>query len=150
MSFAAKVVVALVVCFVFVALGSVGLAFFLWSQGKELVEASEKQFDRGVAFGRQTDESGCLNEAVTRYKDNRGMAGSIAVGVFVNACWTASRPSEGFCDQVPKPLDVFKAVRWQTEQSRKAGLTDQFGGQIFAQQRAYCDSPRRRAAVNPR
>jgi hypothetical protein len=141
MSLAAKIILTIVGCLVLFAAGVVGLGAYLWSRhGHELLEAGGKQYDLGVAFGRQTDEAGCLNEAVTRYKANAGVAGSVSIGIFVRACWNVSRPTAGFCDQVPKPLDVFRAVRWQTEQTKKAGVDEQFGGQIFAQQRAYCDS----------
>ena len=62
--------------------------------------------------------------------------------MFAKACWKASRPTPGFCDGVPKPLDILRASRWQVEQSRKAGVDEQYGGQIFAAQRTYCDAPR--------
>jgi hypothetical protein len=151
MSLGGKIILTVVVCLALFAVGMVGLGAYLWSRhGRELLEAGGRQYDRGVAFGRQTDESGCLDEAVTRYKRNGGVSGSIAAGVFVKACWTTSRPTAGFCDQVPKPLDVFRAARWQTEQSKKAGIDDQFGGQIFAQQRTYCDSRVPPPAVRPR
>jgi len=142
MSLAAKIVITLVVCVILFAVGVVGLGVYLWSRhGRELLDAGGRQYDRGVTFGRETDEAGCLNEAVARYKrQGGGMTGSMAAGIFVRACWNASRRTEGFCDQVPKPLDLFRATRWQIEQSRRAGIDDQFGGQIFAQQRAYCDA----------
>jgi hypothetical protein len=153
MSLAAKIVITIAVCFVLVAAGAVGLGIILWKRHSgDLIEAGRKQYDQGVALGRLTDESGCLDEAVTRYKGNRGMTGSLAAGVFVRSCWMASRPTAGFCDHVPKPLDLFNAARWQVEQSKRAGIDEQFGGQIFAQQRAYCDVRKAPAsdAVTPR
>ena len=141
MSLAAKIVLAIVVCFVLFAVAAVGLGVFLWQRhGSALIDAASRQYDQGQTFGRQSDESGCLDQAIQRYKDSRGATGSIGASVFARACWNASRPTAGFCDGVPKPLDVLHAARWQVEQSRKAGVDDQFGGQIFAAQRTYCDA----------
>ena len=141
MSLAAKVVIAIVVTFVLVGIGVVGLGAYLWTHhGSGLLDAASKQYDQGQAFGQQTDEAGCLDQALVRVKANSGATGSMAASVFARACWNASRPTPGFCDGVPKPLEVLRAVRWQAEQTRKAGVDDQFGGQIFAAQRRYCET----------
>jgi hypothetical protein len=141
MSLAAKIVVTIVVCLLLFVVGAVGLGVYLWSRHSgALLEAGRKQTDQGLVFGRQTDESGCLNEAIARYKGNRGLVGSMATGIFMQACWKTSRSTAGFCDHVPKPFDVLRAGRWQLEQAKRAGIPDQFGGQIFGQQQAYCGS----------
>jgi hypothetical protein len=141
MSLAAKIVLTIVTCFVLFAVGAVGLGAYLWSRHSgALLEAGRKQTEQGLAFGRQTDESGCLDQAIARYKSNRGVVGSVATSLFVQACWRASRPTPGFCDHVPKPFDVIRGGRWQIEQAQRAGIRDQFGGQIFGQQQAYCGS----------
>jgi hypothetical protein len=141
MSLAAKIVVTIVVCLVLFVVGAVGLGVYLWSRHSgALLEAGRKQTEQGLVFGRQTNESGCLDEAIARYKVNRGLAGSMATGIFVQACWKTSRPTPGFCDHVPKPFDVFRGGRWQVDQTKRAGIADQFGGQIFGQLQAYCGS----------
>ena len=150
MSLGAKIILAVVVGLALFAVGVIGLGAYFWSRhGRGLVEANERQYAQGLAFGRQTDESGCLNEAVTRYKRNGGMTGYMAAGLFVKACWTSSRPSDGFCDQVPKPLDLLRAPRWQLEQSRRAGIDRQYGGQIFSLQQMHCDSRVQPPALSP-
>ena len=141
MSLAAKIILTIVVGLILFTVGVVALGAYLWSRHSgDLVEAGRKQTEQGLAFGRETDEAGCLNEAVARYKGNRGFAGSVASGLFVQACWRASGPTAGFCDHVPKTLDVFRSARWQAEQTKRAGIDDPFGGQIFGQLQAYCGS----------
>lgn len=141
MSLAGKIVLTIVVCFVLAAVAAIGAGALLWSRhGKDLVQAGARQFEQGAAFGQDTDESGCLEAAISRYKGARGLSGSLAAGVFVRGCWRTSRPTAGFCDGVPKPLDVLRGTRWQRDQVRKAGIDERFGGQIFSQLRAYCDS----------
>src|SRR5689334_2006210 len=128
MSFAAKVVITIVVCFLLFAVGAVGLVAYMWSRHSgELAEATRKQTEEGFSFGRTTDESGCLDAAISRYKTKRGFAGSMATAMFVQGCWRSSRRTDGFCDGVPSPFQFLRAGRWQQEQARKAGLTDPFG-----------------------
>jgi hypothetical protein len=147
MSLGVKIILTVVVCFVLFAVGAVGLGVYLWSRHSgPMLEATRKQTEQGWAFGRQTDEVGCQDEAITRYKDNRGLSGSMASAMFVQACWRTSRPTAGFCDGVPSPFDVLRAGRWQTEQARRAGIgiNDPFGRQIFGQKQAFCDAKSRR------
>ena len=107
------------------------------------MEAGKRQAEQGYGFGRDTDESGCLEEAIRRYKGNRGFSGSMATAMFVQGCWRTSRRTDGFCDRVPSPFDVLRSGRWQTEQARKAGLSDPFGPSVFGQVEAYCDAKAR-------
>ena len=141
MSLAAKIILTIVVCFVLAVVAAIAAGALLWSRhGEDLLQAGARQYEQGAAFGRDTDESGCLEAAITRYKGDRGLSGSLAAGVFVRSCWKTSRPTAGFCDGVPTPLDLLRGARWQRDQARKAGIDEQFGGQIFSQLRAYCDA----------
>jgi hypothetical protein len=150
MSFAAKVVITIVVCFVLFAVGAIGLVAYLWSRHSgELAEAARVQAEQGAVFGRDTDEAGCLEEATARYKRNRGFSGAMATSMFVQGCWNTSRRTEGFCDGVPSPFDILRAGRWSQERARKAGLTDPFGPQVFGQLQAYCTDGRRRKDATP-
>jgi hypothetical protein len=139
MSRTAKILITIAASLVVMAVGVIGLAAVLWARhGRDLLDAGAKHYDEGVAFGQQTDEQGCLDQAITRYKANRGVGGSLATGIFVRGCWQTSRPTPGFCAEVPKPLDVLRAQRWQREQTRKAGVDNELGGQVFVQLRNYC------------
>jgi hypothetical protein len=139
MSRTAKIILTIAASLVVMAVGVVGLAAFLWARhGRDLLDAGTKHYDQGVAFGQQTDEQGCLDQAITRYKADRGMGGSLGAGIFVRGCWHTSRPTPGLCAPVPTPLDILRATRWQLEQTRKAGIDKDLGGQIFVQMRNYC------------
>ena len=141
MSLTGKIVITAVVCLLLCVIGTVGLGAYLWSRyGRGMVESTEKQHDQGLAFGRQTDESGCLNEAIARYKRNGGFTGYMPAGAFVQSCWRSSRPTDGFCDQVPKPFDLLTGARWKRAQASRVGIDQQYGGQIFVLQQAHCES----------
>jgi hypothetical protein len=143
MSRTAKIVLTIVLSLVVIGVAVVGIGVLLWVRhGRDLIEAGSKQYDQGFAFGRQTDEQGCLDQAIARYKADGGIGGSMGAGIFARACWNASRPTPGFCADVPRPLDVIRATRWQAEQSRKAGIDNELGGRIFVQVQNYCaDKP---------
>jgi hypothetical protein len=144
MTTTAKIIILLVVSVILIAAAAVGVAVLLVSRyGGELAHASQRNVEQGVAFGRETDEAGCLAEAIARYKANRGLSGSLGAGMFEQGCLRASRPSAGFCDDVPSPLDFLRGGRWQMDQARRAGIHDQFSSQIFAQVQAYCDTKAR-------
>jgi hypothetical protein len=139
MSRTAKILLTIGVSLVVIAAGLAGIAALLWARhGRALLDAGSKQYDEGAAYGKGTDEQGCLDQAVARYKASSGVAGSMQAGIFVRACWKTSQPTPGFCDTVPAPMDVFRGVRWQREQTQKAGIDEQIGGQIFGQLRGYC------------
>ena len=139
MTNAAKILITIAASLIVIAVGVAGIGVFLWARhGRDLLDAGSKQYDQGVAFARQTDEQGCLDEAISRYKANRGIGGSLGAGIFVKSCWLHSRKTPGFCAGVPRPLDVFRATRWQREQTAKAGIDNDLGGQIFVQMRSYC------------
>lgn len=142
MSPAAKIVITLAVSFVVIAAGTAGVAVLLWSRySGDLAEASRKNIEQGMVFGKQTDQAGCLDEALARYRANRGMASSMATSMFVQGCWRSSRSTPGFCDHVPHPFHVLRSARWQKEQMRRMGLDgDPMGGQIIGQLQAFCSS----------
>jgi hypothetical protein len=144
MTSAAKIVITIVVSFVIMAAGAVAVAVILVSRyGGELANAGTKSVEEGVAFGRETDEAGCLAEAIARYKANPGLGTSLSTGMFEQGCFKVSRPTEGFCDGVPSPIDVLRAGGWQKAKTRQAGIHDPFGAQIFAQVQAYCGTKTR-------
>jgi len=111
------------------------------------MEDAKKEIVEGMDRGKQSDEQGCLTEAISRYKQHRGLGGSISTGVFLRGCLETARPTPGFCDQVPDQRDIFGSARWQMKQCQDAGLSDSFCGQIFGQVQEHCKS--RRTKPNP-
>jgi hypothetical protein len=141
MSKAGKIIIAIAVAFFILIAGVMGFGVYWWSHHKnELLEAGKKQMDQGKEFGKKTDEQGCLDEAIARYKANRGFTGSLAAGLFLRTCLEASRPTQGFCDHVPKTLDIVNSVRWQLAESKRLGIDDDYGRQLLSQVQQYCES----------
>ena len=94
----------------------------------------------GRDFGRKTDNQGCVDESVSRYKKDRGFSSTISVSLFMRACLDASRSTPGFCDDVPKQTDFMKSARWRVSQCQRVDLaSDNNCQQLFAPVQQYCE-----------
>ncbi|MCA1614708.1 MAG: hypothetical protein LC795_11315 [Acidobacteria bacterium] len=117
--------------------------------GPGMIESTRHSFEEGTEYGRQTDQEGCLNEAAARQARVGGMMDMIRNGVFVETCLSASRPTPGFCDGVPRQLELMKAVSWQQQQCRRFGLKpEQQCGQLFQGVQRFCEGRARLGNMN--
>lgn len=150
MSKAAKIIITIVVCVMFLGLTVVGLGVYWWTHhSHEVFEAVENQYQEGHDTGKKSDEQACVDEAVARYKKNPGFTKGISAALFLRGCLDSSRPTPGFCEQVPRRTDFLRSARWQTEQAQKAGITDAFGKQMFQQIQDYCESDHTKTRPQP-
>jgi hypothetical protein len=117
------------------------LGYSWWSKhGKEFAESSRQARVEGEQFGEETDDQGCLDEALSRHKRAGGLSQTIAHRQFLGGCLSASEPTDGFCDQVPKRKDVLKSGVWQARRCGEAGFGDPYCRQLFQQVQEYCES----------
>jgi hypothetical protein len=119
-----------------------GVAGYWWytKHGREFMEAARQAHAEGVQFGEETDDEGCLHEALARHKQAGGLAQSISHNLFLKGCLSSSEQTEGFCDGVPKRLQIVASMTWQTKRCAGAGFTDPTCRQLFAQVQEYCES----------
>lgn len=136
-----KVVLVVVGLLFVLAVASVlGLVYMAKRYGPGLMEAGKHSIDEGREYGRRTDNEGCVNEAVARHKRVSGIGDMISNGIFFRGCLDASRPTPGFCDDVPSRLEFMKAARWQLDECKRYGLTPESQcGQLFQQVQQFCD-----------
>ena len=99
--------------------------------------------EEGQEAGRQTDNQGCVDQAITRYKADRGFTNGISSGIFIESCLRVSSPTPGFCDEVPRETEFIKSGKWQQAQCERAGLgSDQYCRQLFQGVERFCDKRR--------
>jgi hypothetical protein len=137
---ALKVILIIGVCIVLlvIVVGGVGV-YYLSQHKQEWLEAGNKVMDEGEKFGRQTDNDGCLAEAITRTKREPGFNAALGHTIFLRACLEASRPSPGFCE-VPKRTEFIKSAQWQQQKCQDAGLAaDNYCLQLFTQVQQFCE-----------
>jgi hypothetical protein len=132
--FAVAIIVVLLV-------GAVVVGGVIWiSRNKDrLKDRAREVMTEGRDFGRNADNKGCMDESVSRYKKEPGFSSAISASIFTRACLDASRPTPGFCDDVPQPTEFMKSSQWTREQCRRVDLsTDTYCQQVFQPVQAFC------------
>jgi hypothetical protein len=111
-----------------------------WSRNKDSIIARGKtEMTEGRDLGRTTDNQGCVDQSVLRYKKEPGFTSVIATTIFMRSCLDVSRPTAGFCDNVPKQTEFTKSAQWRVEQCERVDLrSDTYCQQLFSQVQDYC------------
>lgn len=111
------VVVVLVIGALVVGLVYVARNKDAWrAKGREVVA-------QGRTFGTKTDNQGCVDESIVRYKKEPGFLNANSTNLFMQGCLESSRPTAGFCDKVPVG-DMMRLVEWREGQCRQYDLGD--------------------------
>lgn len=139
---ALKVILIIGVVIVLLVGACVGVGVYWWRHhSREFIAAGRQAMDEGRAFGRQTDNDGCMAEAVARARHEQGFGAALNHNLFLRACLEASRPVPGFCSAVPARTEFMKSVRWQQQKCHDAGLAgDAYCGQLFTQVQQFCEA----------
>jgi hypothetical protein len=139
----AIVVVLLVLCVV-------GFGVFYVMKNKDSWLARGKEIaEEGKRFGDSTDNQGCVDEALRRYKAEPGFSAIIADSVFMRTCLDSSKPTPGFCDEVPKTTEFLKSAEWRLKQCRLAGLqSDNNCQNLFTPVQQFCEEGARPSRQN--
>jgi hypothetical protein len=68
----------------------------------------------------------------------------------MRTCLEASRPTPGFCDEVPKSMEFMKSAEWRRQQCRLAGLQNDSQCQnLFTPVQQFCEMKDARSAPRP-
>jgi len=134
---------------VLVVLAVVGGFFVVRRYGPGLVEAGKQTFTEGAEYGQRTDNEGCVNEVVARQARADGFGDMIKNNIFMRACLEASRPTNGFCDGVPRATEFMKGIGWRAQQCQRYGLKpEQQCDQLFQQVQQFCEMRGRLGNMN--
>ena len=136
--------IVIVVVFV-LAVGVVAIAGFLIYRNKDAIVARTKEIaSEAKEFGEKTDNQGCVDEAISRYKAEPGIGKAISTSIFVRLCLDSSKPTPGFCDNIPKQSQFIKSAQWKLEQCRRADLSRDSNCQnLFTPVQQFCEEGRR-------
>ena len=140
----AKALIIAGVLIVLLVIGVIGAGVYWWSNNKDALMAKAKALvEEGQEAGRQTDNQGCVDQAIARYKADRGFTNGISSGIFMESCLRVSSPTPGFCDEVPRETEFIKSGKWQEAQCERVGLaSDQYCRQLFQGVERFCDKQR--------
>jgi hypothetical protein len=77
----------------------------------------------GGAFGREHDDTECVDEALARKDAKGGVLNQVASQVFLQACLKVAPRTPGFCDGVPPPGAKFiESTTWASAACGRRGL----------------------------
>jgi hypothetical protein len=139
--FGLKALIAILVLGVMLVLGVVGAGVYWWSRNKdELLARGKAQIEEGREAGRATDNQGCVDRSVERYKRDPGLTSGITSSIFMQACLDASSATPGFCDDVPETSEIMKSAQWRVDQCQRVDLSsDRYCQQLFAPVQSFCE-----------
>lgn len=87
-----------------------------WNRNAEgLEEQAARAAQEGSRFGLVRDEAACFEEGRRRAAEGGSFEKTFAVGAFMRACMEFSRPTPGFCDDVPPATSIGRTVAWQSQ-----------------------------------
>lgn len=145
-----KALLAVAIVIVVLVAGVIVAGVVWWSQNKDaLIGRAKEVITEGRDAGRDTDNQGCVDVSITRYKKEPGLSSVISNSIFMRACLESSRPTPGFCDDVPKQLEFAKTARWRVDQCRKFDLSQDSQCQnLFTPMQQFCDERARKSGNN--
>ena len=75
----------------------------------------------GARFGMVRDEAACFDESKRRAAETATVADAFRVGPFLRGCLEYSKPTAGFCDDVPPPTAFGRTAAWQQQRCGEDG-----------------------------
>ena len=86
-----KALLIIVVVIIVLVVGVVIAGVYWISRNKDAWIARGKEvMTEGRDFGRQSDNQGCVDESISRYKKEPGLASTISNGIFMRGCLESS------------------------------------------------------------
>jgi len=142
----ALLAVVIIVVLLVVAVVVGGVVWFSRNKDRLLARGKEVATE-GREVGRNTDNQGCVDEFVSRYKKEPGFTSVITTSIFARACFDTSRPTPGFCSEVPKVTEFVKTGQWRAAQCRRVDLSsDSYCPQLFQSVQEFCVTGGRKSA----
>jgi hypothetical protein len=136
-----KALLIVLAVIVVLVVGAIVAGVYYVSRNKDAWLAKGKAvMTEGKDFGRNSDNQGCVDESISRYKKEPGFTSAISNSLFMQACLDASRPTPNFCSDVPKATEFMKSAQWRVDQCRRIDLSsDSYCQQLFQPVQQFCE-----------
>jgi hypothetical protein len=137
-----KALLIVLVVVIMLVVGVVIAGVYWISRNKDAWIAKGKEvMTEGRDFGRKTDNQGCVDESISRYKKEPGLTSTISNAIFMRGCLESSSPTRGFCDDVPRQTEFIKTAQWRISQCRRVDLEkDSNCRNLFAPVQQFCEA----------
>jgi hypothetical protein len=136
-----KVLLIILVVGVLLVVGVIAAGGIWFYRNKDTIVAKTKAIaEDAQKFGETTDNQGCVNETISRYKADPGFTSAMSNAIFIRLCLNESRDTAGFCDEVPKQREFMKTAQWRKDQCRGVGLeSDNYCQHLFTPIQQFCE-----------
>ena len=136
-----KVLLIVLLVIILLVVGLVAAAGFWFYRNKDALVAKTKAMaEEARSFGENTDNQGCVDEMISRYKADPGLTAAISNSIFVRICLDVSRDTPGFCDEVPKQREFMKSAQWRKDQCARVNLDrDSHCNNLFTPVQQFCE-----------
>ena len=141
-----KALLIVVVVIILLVVGVVIAGVYWISRNKDAWIAKGKEvMTEGRDAGRKTDNQGCVDESISRYKKGPGFASTLSNSIFMRGCLESSRPTRGFCDDVPRQTEFIKSAQWRLSQCTRVDLKKDNNCQhLFTPVQQFCEERARK------
>ena len=114
-----------------------GACIYYFSQLTTQVKEDQKAAEQ---FGETADEAACLKETLARSKDKSAITAVASNTIFLGTCLKKSRPTPGFCSDVPSSEDKEAVKSWVKNKCQDLGQSDFSCGSIYGIIAGHCQS----------
>ena len=136
-----KVLLIILLVGILLVVGVIAAGGFWFYRNKDALKAKLETVTKDARdFGKNTDNQGCVNETISRYKAETGFTSAMSNAIFVRICLDASRETPGFCESVPKQSEFRRTGQWRKEQCQQFGLErDSYCESLFTPVQQFCE-----------
>jgi hypothetical protein len=118
------------------------VAYSWFNENKEKLKGvSERAKNEGAAFAYQHDADECVNEALRRLENHRGIIEQAQNKIFLKACLEKAERAPQFCLGVPPRSEILESARWAVDRCVDKGKTgDQDCARLMQAVQEACQS----------
>ena len=104
-------------------------------------KAQQVRFE-GIEAGKTLPESGCLDQAMSRYRKNPGRIGAIQVRLWLSGCLETASSQPAFCSAIPGKDEIAATVAWRLGECSRYGFeADSACANVLTEVQNHCESP---------
>jgi hypothetical protein len=98
----------------------------------------------GLEAGKNLAESGCLDQAMSRYGERTGRIGAIQVRLWLSGCLETAEPEPAFCSVIPRKDEITATVAWRIRECSRFGFdADAACANVLTEVQNHCERSQR-------
>jgi hypothetical protein len=116
-------VVLVIVAVGLLGLMAIGFAGYSWMKSNKdrFLEIGKRAKADAARFAATHDGEQCLQEALRRIDQAKGIMAQAELKVFLSLCLDEARESPGMCDGVPPDGEIMRSVAWAADKCTQLG-----------------------------